>query len=1293
MMQNEKSQKIYRWLVLPIALGMMLCMFAPALGYRPESITTKDHPARAPSCYIREDQSYILIGNGIIELKFDIGGKGGLDRITDVSTGIDLRGDKEVPPTLFALFYDTGSGMDAAIQWDALTVTYENSSSTSECTLYINNSQIKGYDLGTSVMVKVEEGSSLVRMRIKVLNDDDIVLKYIFFPLVWGMGSIGSDQEDDVIFFPTGDGIILKDPLSFLDTLYFSDMYPAGLSMQFMCHYDPDEAGLYAASYDMNGSPKKLNMVSLDWGGEKRLASYFQLYCPEYPGNDLVMDYDAILGTFHGDWYDAADIYKEWAHTTPFVSDGKVGLDKDTPQWWYNTSIVSYANRDRDVIHNSLPSIVDMTREMSALTGLNTTALVFAWEHHGGWVGPNFFPPAEGESEFISAMDDLDSSGDKGFVYLSGTVWRITRSEIGYSNWSYFNETGKQWAALTESGDVLIDQNYATIGWQSARMCPCTEFWHEMVVDNVLECIRLGIDVVQIDEFPIGTMYPCYNASHGHPIGHSRDMSSALIAILEDIRTKGRLANPDLILSAEEPCELYIPYLDTYVSRDNAEEYMLYPFAKQAYVDSIQFVPAFGYVYHEYITGFGEPIFLGESYPDFFNDQIKRGLARSLVQGEVMSAGGEEEMWPELLELYDRTARASATYANEYVVKGSMISPPQIDVPLKQVPWYFTSIGRFGNPFNESVVVNGAWKAPDGDIGHVLVNWNDSAEEFDLQLDPYDLGPGNWSIIEYRNGIKKVLFNSVELPIIIHMVMDPNDVVLVEITRAPDLFVTESDVQIDGPIMTDDTVEIRINVKNQGTMETGQFDLDLSLGGIGALGTIPVSSIPAEGYVTVPFLWDTTGLVGSFDLSFHVDAGGFVSELSEDNNGVSFTVDVLERPRSRLNITVIDALTSDPVPDCNVILLWRINETLERTAKTDTYGKCSLVSLKSGSYSLIANRSGYYGSGTYIDIAEGKDRTSMVELWPIPVFYGIKGTVTDNGTNENISGAELILKRVGPFLQFGTNSSEIGSFSFTGIPKGEYILEAVKEGYQNVTLSLNFSGDVLEQEIVIKMDPIPPEIEKGGLRGIVRDQITKIVIEDVLVRIVPLDRSVMTDLDGSFNFDDVPVGTYTLNFTADEYNSKEIPVTIVSGRDVCYNVTLTRVEGPSVPKGRITGFITDDKGDPVVGARIKDEMNDTAAVSGAEGSYSITDLDPGVYSYTVSAEGFYPKETGEIHVNGNTVMINVTLVPIVIISGDGEEMNPLFVLGIFAAIVLVSVLIFLLARSVRRRTENGMDEE
>jgi hypothetical protein len=1247
-------------------------------------------PTWDDTCYVQEDPQEVRIGNDLVELSFRKDVKGGLDRILDKATGIDLRSDKEVPPIVYAIFYDPGTGTDAALQWDATTVIYKHSTYSSGSELYINHTKIKGLDLNTSIQVRIDEGSSLFRMRLDIECGSNIIIKYAFFPLVWGMGSIGPEQDDDYIFYPTGDGLVLRDPIRDIDSLYLSDMYPAGVSMQFMCHYDPDEAGLYLATEDTQGYPKKLNMVSLDWDSQRRLSSYFQLFPPEYPGNGLEMTYDALLGTFHGDWYDASDIYSEWAMTTPFVSGGKVGIDKDTPDWWLNTSVLGVANRDRDIVHNTLPAIVEMTQEMSDLTDLNTTALIFAWEKEGGWVGPNFFPPAEGEAEFISAMDDLNSTNDHGFVYMSGTVWRITRGDIGYSNWSYFNSTGKPWAALKEDGSVLMDENYATIDWQCARMCPHTQFWHDLVVQNFLECIRLGVDVIQIDEFPIGTNYPCYNASHGHPVGYSRDMSIALRSILEECRDLGRDLNPDLVVSVEEPCEFYLPCMDTYVSRDNAEEYMLYPWSKQRYVDRVQFVPAFRYVYSEFITSFGEPLYLGKSYPEVLNSQIQRGLARSLVQGEVASGGGakQSDIWPDLLELYNRSARAASTYANEYLVKGRMLRPPVLEVPKEQVDWYFGSIDAFGNPFNESAILNSAWRSPGGNIGHVLVNWIDDPVTFDLELSDYDLGPENVSLIKTTNGVREKVRGSVSLPLTLTMTMEPNDVVLIELLRAPDISL---DITDPGPILTNETVDLELTISNGGSVPTEPFVIDVSLEGTGKLGSIEVSSIQAGSTTSTSFLLDTTGIIGDLTLTVEADPSGLIQDLLEDNNAATLQLQVLERPRSDINVMVLDNSTDDPIEGCNITLTRTDGMENLLRGRTGPSGQASFPSLVAGSYSLHLNRTGYFNETLDLGLPEGiqRDITVRMDSIPVPVLHRLTGNVTDNSTGEPLDNVNITLSPsiTGSFSPILAWTNVSGHFQIDGIPPGNYILITFREGYFNRTnqISIPATGS-----IDIALDPIPTLITTGILKGSVMDPDGD-PIPDANLTIIQLGLSVMTGEDGTYEFNLIQLGSYTLNITAEGFMPSEVQV-MIEARIVCYrNITLDPIQDVIV-LGSIVGRVVDPEGEPIAGARINDGDNVTVATTIANGSFSITDLIPGTYEFTVWADGYHSNSTGRIAIDGNTVTLTITLEPIEVPypadPGEDHDISPVMI-----AIVLIVILVAIVSIVAYLLTRRGSNPE
>jgi len=58
----------------------------------------------------------------------------------------------------------------------------------------------------------------------------------------------------------------------------------------------------------------------LNWGADEPVGD-----C-ESPG-------DVVCGPFHGDWYDAARVYREWALTAPLCAKGPIHQRADYPEW------------------------------------------------------------------------------------------------------------------------------------------------------------------------------------------------------------------------------------------------------------------------------------------------------------------------------------------------------------------------------------------------------------------------------------------------------------------------------------------------------------------------------------------------------------------------------------------------------------------------------------------------------------------------------------------------------------------------------------------------------------------------------------------------------------------------------------------------------------------------------------------------------------------------------------------------------------------------------------------------
>ena len=773
--------------ILVLNVVLLAGCAATSPGPAPEARTTDGTEQPQGTSYITEDATSIHIGNELIELSFDKALKGGLDRIVHKTTGHDFRNDKVPPPLLFMLFFDNGIGTGLLVNWDATTFSHTQSTGADFATLTMTFEQLRGYAVDATVTATVRDGSALCRMRVTVENAEPFSLKQAVFPSIWGLGQIGAESSDDALLCPAGDGILIHDPLSHIDSLYIGEKYPSTASMQMMAYYDEDEDGLYTAAYDTTGQLKELSVSKMEWSGQQHLTAQWKHFIPESQGNDFAMEHDAVVGTFSGDWRDAGDVYREWAQTTPFVAGGRVFEDKDTPDWWRNTAILQMQNRDGpDIEIRSLPEIVDITRFFSDLTDLDATALINGWEAHGAFVGPYYYPPVEGEAAFSAAMADLATTGNRGFTYLSGTVWRTRRDDIGYADPGLFETIGRPWAARNEAGEPTFELGYEIIGWQGARMDPMTAFWHDMVVSNVLACVSLGVRAVQVDEFPTGSVYPCYDASHGHATGYTGELTEAYTSILGEIRQQGRALASDLVMSMEEPSEFYIPHMDAYVSRDNAPEFLFQGPLVDRYGDDMEFVPLFSWVYHEYITAFGESLPLDDSYPTVFYPQVARALASTFITGEIQNGSGipEDELRPGLGELYGRTATASGTYANEYLIQGKPLVPPTLSVPSVEIQWYHSLAGRFGTPIHAPAVMVSAWEADDGDVGLALINWDESPHTFDLEIPAYDLPVGNYALVMTKNGETGVLLEQTALPVTVGLTMEKNDVVLIEILDA-----------------------------------------------------------------------------------------------------------------------------------------------------------------------------------------------------------------------------------------------------------------------------------------------------------------------------------------------------------------------------------------------------------------------------------------------------------------------------------------------------------------------------
>jgi 5-hydroxyisourate hydrolase-like protein (transthyretin family) len=792
------------------------------------------------------------------------------------------------------------------------------------------------------------------------------------------------------------------------------------------------------------------------------------------------------------------------------------------------------------------------------------------------------------------------------------------------------------------------------------------------------------VDVVQIDEFPIGSIYPCYNESHGHTLGYSREIPEAYRSILAEARTLGRMINPDFILSMEEPCEFYLPYMDTYVSRDNAPEFLIYPIAVELYGNDMEYIPFFSQVYHEYITAFSEPIPMNYDYPEPFTDQMRRSIARAFVTGEIISGSADlkENLRPLVRDLYNKTVRASASYCNDYLIKGKPLRPPEIDVPDQTVQWYFYSNETAGRPFEDRSVLHSTWESDDGDIGHVFVNWVDKNVEFDVNIESYDLKDGNYSLIITRNGERQILTGRTSLPVNVNLETAPGDVILIEVTRIPDFVLGDIDVNTNR-ILTNETIVVSSLLENLGTRDSDAFSVGIFIDRK-EIYSVDYPVLEEGKKQDVSFIWDTTGLLGEYNISIECEPGSF--DLDPFNNERWKIVEVLERPRSNLKVVVNDSKTGLPLENVTVELE-RTDPTEFFTMDTNINGEVLFRNIISGSFSLKFSRFHYRNGSMEVVISEGKNKTIFYDLIWKEYSY-LNGTIIDNSTGFIVEGASVSLYFIGTSgkeMVSSINSTSIEGFNFTELEEGkEFLLEVELEGY--LPYSRSFHPNQPLGNIEVRLDKLPPL--PGRISGRVIDNETGIPIPSVEIRMESPVLSVISDEYGGFNFSDLIPGNYTLIISIQGYENYSIEIIVVDNDTTQVDIRLARIKQnepePEPESFHIKGRVIDQEGDSIGNAEIIVLELQLSLKTNATGHFVFSNITKGNYTLIISKEGY---EELEIIVSSGTSMKDIILIE----EDVGEDPSLDFNLVIIVVIVILTVLGAVLVYT--RSRGSSMEEE
>jgi hypothetical protein len=249
---------------------------------------------------------------------------------------------------------------------------------------------------------------------------------------------------------------------------------------------------------------------------------------------------------------------------------------------------------------------------------------------------------------------------------------------------------------------------------------------------------------------------PCYEASHGHPLGGGTywfDGNRQAVAQMRE-----RLSRPEEQALLTESCtELYLGVFDGFIVLDNSME----KFGAYRHTgENCRPVPLLPAIYHGYALTFGSYASLvdppyDDLWPAEFRPaaplqlqdprwltQLRVELARTIGYGnQPMLANFQRSQLEQRASDVEFVLRLARLYdaARPFLLEGQRLPEPEVDAPTGTVEFWGKSVytlpGR-DQVFtrNMAAVLSSAWQAPDGAVAVTAVNTSEQGVRCTLRL-------------------------------------------------------------------------------------------------------------------------------------------------------------------------------------------------------------------------------------------------------------------------------------------------------------------------------------------------------------------------------------------------------------------------------------------------------------------------------------------------------------------------------------------------------------------------------
>jgi len=518
--------------------------------------------------------------------------------------------------------------------------------------------------------------------------------------------------------------------------------------VQMMALYDR-AAGLYLASYDDKVNVKEYSVEGLDATAMRLNMAHLQ---PWLFGEDFAIPYYTAIGVFHGDWTEAAEIYRAWATRQPWCARGTLAAAKDTPEWIKRYPVhlrfmLKHPVRN-DPGRTEWDKLLDKLEEFGRdYPELKPDAMVNIVDYDPGGFWAGFYgerwPAWMGDQAFAARLREIKRRGMHPSLEPFG--WHLTlqdeyRPDYDLRKKPFFPDL----LANTLMWDEEDARRPAGPAGARGSVCVKSAYGQAVFAEDARRSAPWGVDLLQLMEINLARRNDCFNPRHGHPPGAGSWIFEAAYQAARKAREAGRAANPDFGADKEETAESLIPVLDCMYIRNAQLKNMRWNGRPQLYKNN---VPLFDYIYHEYIA-----LIDGVQANAPETTRWCAGIAAALghLTGPLFSGDPASKHYREAkaggaFEIIRNAKNAYLSYARQHVVLGRVLPPPGVEFPEMQQPaqsvflWQQPGGGKeaIRTAFVTPKVVQAAHLSPQGGVGLSFINVSDEQVSFELNPAKY----------------------------------------------------------------------------------------------------------------------------------------------------------------------------------------------------------------------------------------------------------------------------------------------------------------------------------------------------------------------------------------------------------------------------------------------------------------------------------------------------------------------------------------------------------------------------